>query len=906
MEKEINNSKESLVNNNQNNIHIENILHNDSNKDNFEKDSAMTQIKNMFVLNQGVDQERINTFHNSLKMFKKRSLNTNSESSHTRTKSNENKKEKEKYMNNKNFPSKAAICKGIINNNTSSFMPPKSSPIVQYYATGQDSIETANNLGYLESPVGPVFNFSPSQIFNNSTSNVGSGKMSIKSGKSIEPITLNGLNEGNEGNNLDENLESDKNEYITICNDENEKNINKNEKINLNDNENKKENNDDKNNKIKENNLDEKEECSENTMSDNYQIRDALKKLKRKKSKVSEDSENNSELKNKNNLNNNKNINNNKINNINEEKEEKNIFKNDEVLDDLKPKNNFNNFDNKIINEEKNRINSNIEEKFEQNENEKIFMNNNNLNLNKNINNNLNNYINNNINSNQINNNLNDNYYQNLINLRNKAMQNNPNLINNNYINNNLNNNYNNSFIQFNYMLNNNNNPNQFNLMMNNNSNRINNNNMNYPNNINNNNINSYNNINNNQDFQKKINQFYLNSLNNNSNIDLQNYNGLLQTPGNINIQNNYFLYNNNNNKGNNETNKEEKQKKKKKNKKIKKLEQNSYINKDLNFYIDNFKTISKDQGGSRYLQTIIVNYSPNELNYFFDPLFQDILNLINDPFANYLIQKLLPFFNQEQLLKILNAISSKFYDISCNSHGTRVLQELIELIKTEELRKLFYDLIEPKVSELLKDLNGTYIIQKFVNLNLSNYGIKINSIIIDNSIELCSNKHGCCVIQKYLETRDPNMIPQLIYKLLNGFPRLIIDQFGNYVIKTILLINIPEYSNRIGEYILTNVIYYSKHKYSSNVVEKCFEFCKGIVLNKLILKVQDERNLRELITDEHGNYVVQKVLSITNIKKRKEMLYIIKGLFPLLKQTQFGQRIIHRISSTYPDIFNI
>ena len=94
MEKEINNSKESLVNNNQNNIHIENILNNDSNKDNFEKDSAMTQIKNMFVLNQGVDQERINTFHNSLKMFKKRSLNTNSESSHTRTKSNENKKSK--------------------------------------------------------------------------------------------------------------------------------------------------------------------------------------------------------------------------------------------------------------------------------------------------------------------------------------------------------------------------------------------------------------------------------------------------------------------------------------------------------------------------------------------------------------------------------------------------------------------------------------------------------------------------------------------------------------------------------------------------------------------------------------------------------------------------------------------
>ena len=265
-----------------------------------------------------------------------------------------------------------------------------------------------------------------------------------------------------------------------------------------------------------------------------------------------------------------------------------------------------------------------------------------------------------------------------------------------------------------------------------------------------------------------------------------------------------------------------------------------------------------------------------------------------------------MPHFTQEQLLQILHVISPEFYEISCNSHGTRVLQQLIELIQTDELSKLFYMLIKPKVCELLKDLNGTYIVQKFVNLNLKDYGIHINSIIIDNSVELCRNKHGCCVIQKYLETRDPNMIPKLIYKLLDGFSNLITDQFGNYVIKTILMINNPEFSNRIGEYISTNIIYYSKHKYSSNVVEKCFDNCKGIVLSKLISFVQEEQNLRELIIDEHGNYVVQKVISISNMKKRKEMLRIIKGLFPILKQTQFGEKIIHRISTTYIDIFNI
>jgi hypothetical protein len=400
------------------------------------------------------------------------------------------------------------------------------------------------------------------------------------------------------------------------------------------------------------------------------------------------------------------------------------------------------------------------------------------------------------------------------------------------------------------------------------------------------------------------MNQYYINTFNNNNNTnDFKKYNGLLQSPGNINIQNNYFLYNNN--QENYQNNKEEKQKKKKK-KKIKKLEPNAYKDKSFKYYLDNLKIIAKDQGGSRYLQNIINNYSSKEINSFFEPLFRNILNLINDPFANYLIQKLMPHFSQEQLMQILHVISPEFYEISCNGHGTRVLQQLIELIQIKELKALFYKLIKPIVCELLKDLNGTYIVQKFVNLNLKDYGIHINSIIIDNSVELCSNKHGCCVIQKYLETRDPNMIPKLIYKLLDGFSNLITDQFGNYVLKTILTINNPEYSNKIGEYISTNIIYYSKHKYSSNIVEKCFDSCTGNVLSKLISFVQEEQNFRELIIDEHGNYVVQKVISISNLKKRKEMLSIIKGLFPILKQTHFGEKIIHRISTTYQDIFNI
>ena len=145
-----------------------------------------------------------------------------------------------------------------------------------------------------------------------------------------------------------------------------------------------------------------------------------------------------------------------------------------------------------------------------------------------------------------------------------------------------------------------------------------------------------------------------------------------------------------------------------------------------------------------------------------------------------------------------------------------------------------------------------------------------------------------------------------LINKLLEGFSTLITDQFGNYVIKTILFLGNYYYSNIIGEKISLNILYYSRHKYSSNVVEKCFEYCQGAVLTKLINSIQQEQNIKLLILDEHGNYVVQKVLSISSPKKKREMLYIIKGLFPQLKQTHYGERVIHRIYTTYPIVSSL
>ena len=570
--------------------------------------------------------------------------------------------------------------------------------------------------------------------------------------------------------------------------------------------------------------------------------------------------------------------------------------------------NNNENFN--IINKNENQFND-----IFNNNNKKVY----NINNNNIINNNFNN-------QNYINNTFNNSFYNNINNIPNNNINNNN--FNNNILNYNLLNNYNNinTYSPFDYFLannNNNNNNNNYKEQQKYNDKRNNIMNQNLPF-INNNNI-----IGNNYNYQipKNINQYNIDNFNDNTGIP--NYNQFLQSTGNINIQNNYFMYNNqdnnNNNNNNNmnqrqnlnqnknsinninenkqnEDNNNEKPKKKRK-KKQKRLDASTYMNKPLSYIADNFTMMAKDQGASRYLQQLLDNNPKEIVNTLFIPLCKNALKLINDPFGNYLIQKIITYFNQDQLFKFLNIISPSFYEISCNPHGTRVLQKMIGLLSSPNIKNFFYELVKPVVTPLLKDLNGTYIVQKFVKENISDFGLRINAIIIENSTELCTHRHGCCVIQKYLETKDQTMIPGLLDKLIEDSLLLIVDQFGNYVIQTILLMGDRKYGNLLAEKISSNVVFYAKHKYSSNVVEKCFDYCDGVYLKTLMNNVQKKENLVKLILDEHGNYVVQKVLSLSSSKKQKNMLIIIKSLFDKLKNLPYGDRVINRIVMTYPYI---
>ena len=363
----------------------------------------------------------------------------------------------------------------------------------------------------------------------------------------------------------------------------------------------------------------------------------------------------------------------------------------------------------------------------------------------------------------------------------------------------------------------------------------------------------------------------------------------------NININQNYSFFNNiNNNLILNNVNK--------KINKFMKLDKSFYIDKPLSFLGNNFFKLSKDQGACRYLQKLLDSNPQEALYYLYGPLCENILPLINYPFANYLIQKIIIYLNQEQLYEILNKISINFLEICNNIYGTRVIQTIINNIKSPKVTDLFYQLLKPKIIDLYKSLYGTFVVQNFIKM-FKNYANEINDIVVDGSLILSTHNQGYYVIKKYIALKDPYLMPKLVDKLIDKSLQLIVDQYGNYVIQSILRENTENFGNKLSEKIVENVVYYAKNKYSSNVVRKLFDYCNGIYLLNLMKEVQKKENLIELILDIHGNYIAQKVIKLSNPLIQNQMLKIIKQNMSKLKNYSHGASVINRLIHNYPFI---
>ncbi len=351
-------------------------------------------------------------------------------------------------------------------------------------------------------------------------------------------------------------------------------------------------------------------------------------------------------------------------------------------------------------------------------------------------------------------------------------------------------------------------------------------------------------------------------------------------------------------------------------------IQQQKYFQNKYNNQIINLKNpvlLIKDQMGCRFLQKVI-DYNPEISNILFLMLINNIENMCIDLFGNYVIQKLILYLNSENFEKFTLIIAKNFKEISSSTYGTRVIQKLIEIISIKNYNfsnekkqspiflkcfTIINSLIINDLSDIYKDNNSCHIIIKFVSEIPFPANDNMYNAIYKHFVYLCKDKHGCCVIQKCIES-GVNQQKKILYSLSNKYcSELICDQFGNYVIQYVVKCNVNIINQNLLNVILSNLLYLCKEKYASNVLEKFIYYSSPeskIFLNKII---NDDHILYSLITDQYGNYIIQRVLFIIDIEKRIQVFKSIIGWIEEIKNLPFGSRLISKLCSKYKE-FNI
>ncbi|KAE9599343.1 putative armadillo-like helical protein [Lupinus albus] len=124
---------------------------------------------------------------------------------------------------------------------------------------------------------------------------------------------------------------------------------------------------------------------------------------------------------------------------------------------------------------------------------------------------------------------------------------------------------------------------------------------------------------------------------------------------------------------------------------------------------------IAKDQYGCRFLQRMFDEGTPEDVQVIFNEIIDHVVELMVNPFGNYLMQKLLDVCSEEQRMQIILMVTGEkgqLVGISLNIHGTRVVQKLIETLKTWQQISLVVSALEPGFLALIKDLNGNHVVQ--------------------------------------------------------------------------------------------------------------------------------------------------------------------------------------------------
>uniref|UniRef100_A0A671M702 Pumilio homolog 1 n=1 Tax=Sinocyclocheilus anshuiensis TaxID=1608454 RepID=A0A671M702_9TELE len=239
-----------------------------------------------------------------------------------------------------------------------------------------------------------------------------------------------------------------------------------------------------------------------------------------------------------------------------------------------------------------------------------------------------------------------------------------------------------------------------------------------------------------------------------------------------------------------------------------------------------------------------------------------------------------------------LREIAGHVMEFSQDQHGSRFIQLKLERASPAERQLVFNEILQAAY-QLMVDVFGNYVIQKFFEFGSLDQKLALAERIRGHVLSLALQMYGCRVIQKALEFIPSDQQNEMVRELDGHVLKCVKDQNGNHVVQKCIECVQPHALQFIIDAFKGQVFALSTHPYGCRVIQRILEHC----LPEQTLPILEEihQHTEQLVQDQYGNYVIQHVLEHGRAEDKSKIVSEIRGNVLGLSQHKFASNVVEK-----------
>lgn len=260
-------------------------------------------------------------------------------------------------------------------------------------------------------------------------------------------------------------------------------------------------------------------------------------------------------------------------------------------------------------------------------------------------------------------------------------------------------------------------------------------------------------------------------------------------------------------------------------------------------------------------------------------------IDLISAKDSREILYALFRSISTNSLVKLIKELN--MMDVSISNNYTALIEMLEELRKYEKpeinLAILNYFNVKERWEQLILNRQGKYIPEYFMTTLFHDDSSHLNllfEIIENNFLEYSKTNFTTFLVQCYIETYKKPTAANIIIDIM---PSLTTSRNGVFVVISALKSFKNDSLYLIIDRIIELSVSFSKDQYASTIIECLFKNHTEYATRKFIQTKSE--NFLEIIEDQCGNYIIQKLLGIVNGDIKQNLINTLRPVVAHIKR---------------------